>query len=56
MTKDEINANKVLFLTAQQTLLNLVKHLTDLRESAARSGKGTGWIINGLKGKIKKGK
>ena len=54
MTKDEINANKALFLTAQQTLPNLVEHLADLRERAARSGKGTGWIINGLKGKIKK--
>ena len=56
MTKEEINANKALFLTAQQTLPNLVEHLADLRERAARSGKGTGWIINGLKGKIKKGK
>lgn len=54
MTKEEINANKALFLTAQQTLPNLVEHLADLRERAARSGKGTGWIINGLKGKIKK--
>ena len=53
MTKDEINANKALFLTAQQTLPNLVEHLADLRERAARSGKGTGWIINGLKGKLK---
>ena len=31
----------------------VVGHLADLRERAARSGKGTGWIINGLKGKIK---
>ena len=53
MTKEEINANKALFLTAQQTLPNLVEHLADLRERAARSGKGTGWIINGLKGKLK---
>ncbi len=53
MTKEEINANKALFLTAQETLPNLVEHLADLRERAARSGKGTGWIINGLKGKIK---
>ena len=53
MTKEEINANKDLFLTAQQTLPNLVEHLADLRERAARSGKGTGWIINGLKGKLK---
>ena len=35
------------------SLPNLVEHLADLRERAARSGKGTGWIINGLKGKIK---
>ena len=53
MTKEEINANKALFLTAQQTLPNLVEHLADLRERAVRSGKGTGWIINGLKGKLK---
>ena len=56
MTKDEINANKALFLTAQQTLPNLVEQLADLKERAAKNGKGKGWIINGLKGKIEKGK
>lgn len=53
MTKDEVNANKDLFLTAQKELPNLVSELADLKERAARHGKGTGWIINGLKGKLK---
>lgn len=56
MTKEEINANKALFLTAQKKLPNLVEHLADLKERAARNGKGIGWIINGLKGKIKREK
>lgn len=34
MTKEEINANKDLFLTAQQTLPNLVEHLADLKQRA----------------------
>ena len=54
MTKEEINANKDLFLTAQQTLPNLVEHLADLKQRAAQKGKAG--IINGLKGKIEKGK
>lgn len=54
MTKEEINANKDLFLTAQKELPNLVDELADLKERAAKNGKGKGWIINGLKGKIKK--
>lgn len=53
MTKEEINANKALFLNAQKELPNLVEHLADLKERAARNGKGIGWIINGLKGKLK---
>lgn len=53
MTKDEINANKALFLTAQKELPNLVDELADLKERAAKNGKGKGWIINGLKGKMK---
>lgn len=53
MTKDEINANKALFLTAQKELPNLVDELADLKERAAKNGKGKGWIINGLKGKLK---
>ena len=53
MTKEEINANKALFLNAQKELPNLVEHLADLKERAARAGKGIGWIINGLKGKLK---
>lgn len=56
MTKDEINANKNLFLTAQKELPNLVDELADLKERAAKNGKGTGWIINGLKGKMKEEK
>jgi hypothetical protein len=39
MTKEEINANKDLFLTAQQTLPNLVEHLADLKQRAAQKGK-----------------
>ena len=54
MTKEEINANKALFLNAQKELPNLVEHLADLKERAARAGKGIGWIINGLKGKLKR--
>ncbi len=54
MTKDEINANKNLFLMAQKKLPNLVNELADLRERAAKSKKGIGWIINGLKGKLRK--
>lgn len=53
MTKEEINANKNLFLTAQKELPNLVDELADLKERAAKNGKGKGWIINGLKGKMK---
>lgn len=53
MTKDEINANKALFLTAQKELPNLVDELADLKERAAKNGKGIGWIINGLKGQMK---
>lgn len=53
MTKEEINANKALFLTAQQILPNLVNELADLKERAAKNSKGIGWIINGLKGKMK---
>ena len=56
MTKEEINANKNLFLTAQKELPNLIDELADLKERAAKNGKGTGWIINGLKGKIKEEK
>ena len=56
MTKEEINANKSLFLTAQKELPDLVAELADLKERAARTGKGIGWIINGLKGKIKEQK
>lgn len=53
MTKEEINANKNLFLTAQKELPNLVDELANLKERAAKNGKGIGWIINGLKGKMK---
>ena len=53
MTKEEINANKELFITAQDVLPNLINHLADLKERATRKGKRIGWIINGLKGKIK---
>ena len=53
MTKEEINANKNLFLTAQKELPNLVNELSDLKERAAKNSKGIGWIINGLKGKMK---
>lgn len=54
MTKEEINANKNLFLMAQKKLPNLVNELADLRERAAKNKKGIGWIINGLKGKLRK--
>ena len=53
MTKEEINANKNLFLTAQKELPNLVNVLANLKQRAAKHGKGIGWIINGLKGKLK---
>lgn len=53
MTKEEINANKNLFLTAQESLPNLVDELAELKTRALRANKGIGWIINGLKGKVK---
>ena len=53
MKKEEVNANKSLFLTAQKELPDLVAELADLNERAARKGKGIGWIINGLKGKLR---
>lgn len=53
LTKEEINANKALFLAAQKKLPNLVNELADLKERATKNSKGTGWIINGLKGKLR---
>lgn len=53
MTKEEINANKNLFLIAQESLPNLIDELADLKTRALRTNKSIGWIINGLKGKLK---
>jgi hypothetical protein len=53
MTKEEINANKTLFLAAQKELPNIVNVLANLKQRAAKHGKGIGWIINGLKGTLK---
>lgn len=52
MTKEEINANKELFITAQRILPHLIDELADLKTRANQKEKGIGWIINGLKGKI----
>ena len=48
MTKEEINANKNLFLTAQKELPNLIDELADLKERAGKNVRRTAETSDGV--------